>query len=262
MTQAVTIHAEDGIARVRLSRPEVLNAFDRDMAVALSEGLGPLAVDRSVRAVVLDGAGRAFCAGGNLAWVKSFPAGPGAALHQLAGLFHRSIVEIRRMDKPVVAAVNGVAAGAGFSLALACDFRVMDETAVLRQAYTAAGLSIDGGGTFTLPRLVGFARALEIAALDPKIDAETALAWGLVTRVAEAGRAEEEALALARDLTSRSLTSFAASKRLLSDGFDRPLEVQLEREREAIAACAVTPDGREGIAAFTEKRKPGFGQAE
>ncbi len=162
------------------------------------------------------------------------------------------------MDKPVIAAINGVAAGAGLSLVLACDFRVMSDVTFLRQAYTAAGLAIDGGGTFTLPRLVGSARALEIAAFDPAIDARRALEWGLVTRVVKEGLVMAEALAMAGDLMARSLTSFAWSKRLLRDSFERSLEVQLEREREAIATCAGLPDGREGIQAFIEKRKPAF----
>ncbi|MGA2074862.1 MAG: enoyl-CoA hydratase-related protein [Terriglobia bacterium] len=261
MSEAVQVDHEEGIAKILLNRPEALNALNDDMARKLSERLGAMAVDAEVRAIVLSGRGRAFCAGGDLRWVQEFPGGSAAGLHKLAGLFHRSIIEIRRMDKPVIAAINGVAAGAGFSLALACDFRVMAQGAVLRQAYTAAGLAIDGGGTFTLPRLVGLARALEIAAFDPTIDSLKALNWGLVTRVVEDSRVESEGVEMARDLIARSLTSFSWSKRLLSDSFDRPLEVQLEREREGIVTCAALPDGREGIRAFTEKRKPVFGQA-
>jgi 2-(1,2-epoxy-1,2-dihydrophenyl)acetyl-CoA isomerase len=125
--------------------------------------------------------------------VTSFPQGPAGAFHLLAARFHLAVLEIRRMAKPVVAAVNGVAAGGGFSLALACDFRVMAESAVLRQAYTSSGLSIDGGGTFTLPRLVGCARALEIVAFDAPIPAQQAAAWGLATKVVADGAAVDEA---------------------------------------------------------------------
>jgi 2-(1,2-epoxy-1,2-dihydrophenyl)acetyl-CoA isomerase len=259
MADALKVEILDGVAHVRLDRRAALNALDADLAVALAEGLGSLTLDRRVKAVILSGEGRAFCSGGDLRWALAFPGGAAAGLHHLAGAFHRSIVEIRRMPKPVIAAINGVAAGAGFSLALACDFRVMAEAAVLRQAYTTSGLSIDGGGTFTLPRLVGLARALEIAAFDPVIDARAALEWGLVNRVSQ--DAEAEAEAMARQLLGRSLTSFAWSKRLLGDAFDRPLEVQLERERAGIVACAGLPDGEEGIRAFTEKRKPVFGRA-
>lgn len=259
MTEAIHVDCRQGIATVALSRSEALNALNGEMARQLIDRLSALAVNGEAKVVVLTGHGRAFCAGGDLRWVRDRAGGPSAALHELAGIFHCSIAEIRRMDKPVIAAINGVAAGAGLSLALACDFRVMSERAVLRQAYTAAGLAIDGGGTFTLPRLVGSARALEIAAFDPVIDARKALEWGLVTRVAEEGQVVAEALAMAEDLMARSLTSFAWSKRLLRNSFERSLDLQLEREREAIATCAGLPDGREGIQAFIEKRKPSFG---
>ncbi len=262
MTDAVQVRLQEGIARILLNRPEALNAVDGDLARELAERLGTVSLSNEVKAVVITGKGRAFCAGGDLRWVREFPEGPDAGLHELAGIFHRSIIEIRQMDKPVIAAINGVAAGAGFSLALACDFRIMAEKAVLRQAYTSAGLSIDGGGSFTLPRLVGLGRALEIAAFDPVIESRQALEWGLVTRVVDEGRAEPEAVAVARDLMTRSLTSFAGSKRLLGDSFDRPLEVQLERERSSLVSCARLPDGREGIQAFTEKRKPVFGRSD
>jgi 2-(1,2-epoxy-1,2-dihydrophenyl)acetyl-CoA isomerase len=163
------------------------------------------------------------------------------------------------MKKPVVAAVNGVAAGGGFSLALACDFRVMDESAVLNQAYTSAGLCIDGGGTFTLPRLVGYARALEIAAFDKPISASRALDWGLVTTVVANGQALAEAVTMGRDLADRSLNSFAWTKKLITDSFNTPFEAQIEMERSALEACADHPDGQEGLKAFSEKRNPRFG---
>jgi 2-(1,2-epoxy-1,2-dihydrophenyl)acetyl-CoA isomerase len=163
------------------------------------------------------------------------------------------------MPKPVVAAINGPAAGGGFSIALACDFRIMEASATLRQAYTSNGLSIDGGGTFALPRLVGLARAMEIAAFDQPISAETALSWGLVTEVVEDGEGMKRAIQLVEDMKKRSLSSFAASKRLITDSFDTKFETQLEKERELLSWCADLPNGREGIAAFLEKRKPVFG---
>jgi len=162
------------------------------------------------------------------------------------------------MPKPVVAAINGLAAGGGFSLALGCDFRVMEAQAVLRQAYTSNGLSIDGGGTFSLPRLVGFARALEIAVFDGAIEAKKALDWGLVTEIAEQGGSVKRAILMVKEISERSLPSFAASKRLLTDSFDTPLEAQLEKERRALALCAATSEGREGVTAFVEKRRPVF----
>jgi 2-(1,2-epoxy-1,2-dihydrophenyl)acetyl-CoA isomerase len=167
-------------------------------------------------------------------------------------------VEIRRMPKPVVAAINGLAAGGGFSMALACDFRVMEASAVLRQAYTSNGLSIDGGGTFTLPRLVGFARALEIAAFDRPIEAEKAYSWGLVTEVVENGEGVKRAIELIEEMRKGSLSSFAASKKLMTDSFNTAFEAHLEKERDLLSWCAGQPNGREGIAAFLEKRKPVF----
>ncbi|MEW6265810.1 MAG: enoyl-CoA hydratase-related protein [Thermodesulfobacteriota bacterium] len=258
MSETVSLKLENGIGEIILNRPEAFNAFNLEIVEALAQRLMPLAHNQEIRALVISGAGRAFCAGGDLKWAASFPAGPPAAFHTLAGRFHQSIMEIRRLPLPVIAAVNGVAAGAGFSLALACDFRVMAQSAVLRQAYTSAGLCIDGGGTHSLPRLVGLAKALEIAAFDRPISAEQALAWGLATKVVPDGQALESAWNMARELAGLSLDSFRWAKRLLIDSFQTPLEVQLENERLGLTICAGRPDGREGMKAFTEKRKPKF----
>jgi 2-(1,2-epoxy-1,2-dihydrophenyl)acetyl-CoA isomerase len=162
------------------------------------------------------------------------------------------------MPKPVVAAINGLAAGGGFSMALACDFRVMEASATLRQGYTSNGLSIDGGGTFALSRMVGMAKAMEIAAFDRPISADQALQWGLVTKVTEDGGSVERAVALVNEINRIPLSSFAASKQLITDAFDTSFETQLEKEREFLARCADHPNGREGVAAFLEKRKPDY----
>lgn len=258
MSEPLRVERDGAIARVMLSRAAAYNALDMDMAVALAENFVTLAADRDVRAIVLSGEGKAFCAGGDLKWVLGFAQGPGAAFHELAARFHLAITAIRRMPKPVIAAVNGVAAGGGFSLALSCDFRVMAQSAVLRQAYTSSGLCIDGGGTFTLPRLVGLARALEIAAFDRPIASEQALAWGLATKVVKDGDALTEAMSMARELAKMSLHSFGLCKQLLGDSFSSPLETQLERERAGLSSCGAHRDGQEGLKAFTEKRKPAF----
>jgi 2-(1,2-epoxy-1,2-dihydrophenyl)acetyl-CoA isomerase len=258
MGETVKMEREGEAAVLTLSRPEAFNALSFQMAEELATAAVALARDETVKAVVITGAGKAFCAGGDLRWVSEHPGGHAAAFHQLAGRFHAAVIEVRRMGKPVIAAVNGVAAGAGFSLALACDFRVLARSARLLQAYTSAGLCIDGGGTFALPRLIGLARALEVAAFDAPISSEQALAWGLATKVVDDGAALPEALALARELCGRSINSFACTKRLLLESFTTSLETQLEREREGIAACGEHPHGREGIAAFLQKRKPVF----
>ncbi len=258
MSELVELKQYDTVAEVALNRPEAYNAFNYELVSQLATCLTALAPDDNVRGVVITGRGKAFCAGGDLKWALKHARGPGPAFHALASQFHLAVLEIRRMRKPVVAAINGVAAGGGFSLALACDFRVMDESAVLKQAYTSAGLCIDGGGTFTLPRLVGYARALEIAAFDKPISSSRALDWGLVTRVAADGQALAAATAMARDLARGSVNSFAWTKKLVTDSFNTPFETQIEIERAALEACADHHDGREGLAAFSEKRKPSF----
>ncbi len=259
MEESIELRVEDGIALVTLNRPKTYNAFDLPMVQLLADKLVSVALDPGVLGVVISGEGKAFSAGGDLKWINGYGENHGAAFHELAARYHQAILEIRRMPKPVVAAINGPAAGGGFSIALACDFRIMEASATLRQAYTSNGLSIDGGGTFALPRLVGLARAMEIAAFDQPISAETALSWGLVTEVVEDGEGMKRAIQLVEDMKKRSLSSFAASKRLITDSFDTKFETQLEKERELLSWCADLPNGREGIAAFLEKRKPVFG---
>ncbi len=258
MNDLVKISREAEIACVILNRPQAFNAFDLELLESFASQLITLAADPGVRGIVISGEGKAFCAGGDLKYALSSPAGPVAAFHKLASYFHQAIVEIRRMPKPVIAAVNGVAAGGGFSLALACDFRVMGESARLKQAYTSAGLSLDGGGSFTLPRMVGLARALEIAAFDRPISAAQALAWGLATKIVPDAQVLKEAMKMAQGLADISLNSFGWAKRLLTDAFDNAFEAHLERERRGLTSCAAHADGREGLRAFLEKRPPVF----
>ena len=258
MSDPVIMVQDDGIAQLILNRPEVFNAFDHDMVEHFSRHLIMLAVDDGVRGVVISGEGEGFCAGGDIKWASEFTLGPSVAFHKLAASFHQAILEIRRMPKPVVAAINGIAAGGGFSLALACDFRVMARSATLKQAYTSNGLCIDGGGTFTLPRIVGLARALEIAGFDAPISSEKALAWGLVTRVVNDGHGLEEAVKMAHSLSEGSLNSFGWSKQLLTDSFNTAFEAHIERERLGLCSCAEHRDGKEGMRAFLDRRKPVF----
>jgi 2-(1,2-epoxy-1,2-dihydrophenyl)acetyl-CoA isomerase len=258
MSDFIAMTQDDGIAKLILNRPAVFNAFDHDMVENLARHVVMLAVDDSVRGVVISGEGKGFCVGGDLKWISEFPLGPSVAFHKLSASFHQAILEIRRMPKPVIAAINGIAAGGGFSLALACDFRVMARSAILRQAYTSNGLCIDGGGTFTLPRIVGLARALEIAGFDAPISSEQALAWGLATRIVDDGHALEEAVNMAHELNNSSVNSFGWSKQLLTDSFNTAFEGHIERERLGLCSCAEHPDGKEGIRAFVDKRKPTF----
>jgi 2-(1,2-epoxy-1,2-dihydrophenyl)acetyl-CoA isomerase len=258
MGNCVTVERHGPVSLVRLNREASYNALELETARTLHESLVSLAVDRTVRAVVLTGSGRAFCSGGDLKWIAAFPKGAGAAFYELASRFHGAVLEIRRMEKPVIAAVNGVAAGGGFSLALACDFRVMSKRAILRQAYTSSGLCLDGGGTFSLPRIVGLARALEITAFDEPISAAKALTWGLVTKIVEDTQIISASLDMASALSDKSIHAFGVAKRLLTDSFDTSFEIQMENERRALVSCAEHQDGIEGLNAFVAKRSPSF----
>jgi len=258
MSDSILPQLHENILEIAINRPEAYNALNLDVMTMLSDALASAATDESIKGIMLTGKGKAFCSGGDLKWISQQVADAGSTLHRLAPQFHIAITEIRRMGKPVVAAINGIAAGGGFSLALACDFRVMAESTILRQAYTSSGLSIDGGGTFALPRLVGLARALEIAAFDQPISSAQALAWGLVTKVVPDDKVVEESLSMLQGLAKSALHSFAWSKRLLTESLDNTLETQLELERQGISDCARHPNGQEGIQAFVEKRKPIF----
>jgi len=258
MEDAIRKESRDQVTLLTLNRPEAYNAFDLPMVRGLAETLIHAATSPEVTGIVITGMGKAFCAGGSLKWVLDRGNDYGAAFHALAATYHQAIVEIKRMPKPVVAAINGLAAGGGFSMALACDFRVMETSAVLRQGYTSNGLSIDGGGTFALPRLVGLARAMEIMAFDRPISSEQALSWGLVTEIVEDGQSLNRAIELAAEIKRVPLTSFAACKKLMIDSFHTSFENQLERERDSLSWCADHPNGHEGIAAFLEKRKPTY----
>jgi 2-(1,2-epoxy-1,2-dihydrophenyl)acetyl-CoA isomerase len=258
MDQTVKAIVCGEVATVTFNRPKAYNAFDLDIIAVIAEHIINLAADDTIRSVVISGEGKAFCAGADLKAIDGWPEGPASAFHNMAARFHQLVLEIRRMSKPVIAAINGIAAGGGFSLALACDFRIMERSALLRQAYTSNGLSIDGGGTFTLPRLVGLARALEIAAFDRPISADQALKWGLITKIVDDGQALVEAQTMAEELAQSSLTSFSLAKELLTDSFSTSFETHLERERAALRTAAASKDGVEGVQAFLDKRKPVF----
>ncbi|MFH1885079.1 MAG: enoyl-CoA hydratase-related protein [Pseudomonadota bacterium] len=261
MEPKVEIVEHGTLREVALNRPGAYNAFDLPTITLLAGTLADLAADPTCEGVLISGRGKAFCAGGDLKWALAWPGGPAAAFHRLAAQFHAAVLEIRRMNKPVAAAIHGPAAGGGFSLALACDFRIMEKDAVLRQAYTSNGLCVDGAGTWTLPRLVGPARAMEILAFDPPIPAQKALEWGLITALAENGKSRETSLEILSRVAAGSLHAFGLSKRLLNESLDTPLEAQLEKEREGLASCAAQPEGMEGLSAFAERRKPDFVEA-
>lgn len=255
------IHVEiaGDIATVRLNRPKKYNALDAEMFGELHDAMCRLGFDEAIRAIILTGKGRAFCSGGDLEAIqKTDPDQPDRGFWKLAGKFHEGIKEIRAMQKPVIAAINGPAAGGGLSLALACDLRIMADNAFLKIGYIENGLSIDGGGSFSLPRLVGLGRAIEIAFLDEKIGAARALELGLVTRITAAEDLPEAALKLANRLAEMPTKALGRAKRLMSTSFDHSLEEQLDREREAISEAGASEEAQEGMRAFLEKRRPKY----
>lgn len=258
MDDVVLLSVEDTIATLTLNRPDAFNAINEPLMDAFSTILDRVLYDDGVRGIVLVGAGMAFCAGGDLKALLNAPEGSGPAFYRLAGKFHDTVLKLRRVAKPVVAAVNGAAAGGGFSLALAADFRVMGASAKMKCAYRSAGLTLDGGGSWALPRLVGTGKALEIMAIDAPITADEALAWGLAHRVVPDADVLTTAQTLCGEIAAGSLHAYGWGKRLILQSMDTGLEKQLEDERVGISTCGAHPEGQEGMSAFAEKRTPKF----
>ena len=247
------------ILTITLNRPHVLNALDLGMAEALMQELLKAAKNPAIRAVVLTGAGRAFCSGGDLKFAyQANPEVPGDSFLALTATLHVCIEEIREMSKPVIAAINGPAVGAGLFLALACDLRVMAKSAYLKQSNTTYGLSMPAGGTFILPRLLGLGRALEIALLDEPISSAEAYNLGLATRLVADEHLSTAAQQLAARVAQMPIDTLGRVKRLMNDSFDSTLSEQLAAERQTIAKTANSAEGREGVTAFLQKRQPSY----
>jgi 2-(1,2-epoxy-1,2-dihydrophenyl)acetyl-CoA isomerase len=247
-----------GVLRLTLNRPSRLNALDDELLDALGVALEVARDDAAVRCVLLTGAGRGFCAGADLAAGLLLGAERSVAVRErLQRLYAPIILGIRELEKPVVAAVNGVAAGAGMSLALACDLRVCAESASFIQAFVRIGLVPDAGSTFFLPRLVGMARAAEMAMLGDAVSAEEALRMGLVNRVVPDGVLLGEAVGLAERL-ARGPRSVGLAKRALNLALGSDLRGQLAHEEDLQALAIATDDAVEGVTAFVEKRAAEF----
>jgi 2-(1,2-epoxy-1,2-dihydrophenyl)acetyl-CoA isomerase len=248
--------SRDGaLQTITLNRPEVLNAFNAAMHSALQAALKDAARDDEVRAVVVTGAGRGFCVGQDL---TEFRDAPGDIADRLRAGYHPTILALRSLEKPVLAAVNGPAAGAGLSLALACDIRVAADSASFVPAFVSIGLVPDSGGTFFVRRLLGYARAFEWLATGRKLTAAEAHAWGLVSEVVEADKLAERTAGLASELAAMPTRAIGMTKRLLDAAETATLEEQLELEAQLQSAATKTGDFREGVAAFLEKRPPRF----
>ncbi|HEV8716653.1 MAG TPA: enoyl-CoA hydratase-related protein [Candidatus Binatia bacterium] len=248
----------DHIARITLNRPEAANALNLEMSKDLMHAALQCSEDPNIRAVIITGAGRMFSGGGDL---KSFAAqGEHMPYHlkEVTTYLHAAVSRFTRMDASVIAAVNGTAAGAGLSLVCSCDLVLAAESAKFTMAYTRVGLTPDGSSTYFLPRIVGLKRALELTLTNRLFSAQEAQEWGIVTKVVPDANLQTEADALAAQLASGAIGALGAAKRLLHSGWNETLETQMELEAQAIAVRAHTADGREGIAAFLEKRAPQF----
>lgn len=249
----------ESICRITLDRPEKLNAFSGTMREDLLAALRAAEADPAVRCVVITGAGRAFCSGGDVEFMASLQRdGDEERFRGLLEAGRNIIVTIASMTRPVVAAVNGVAAGAGCNLALACDLRIASEHARFSESFVRIGLHPDWGGTFTLPRRVGRSRAFELMATGRMIDAEEALRIGLVDRVVPEGELAAETDVLAAALAAAPPLAIAGLKRALAASEENGLDAQIALETEQQLRCFRSKDAAEGMAAFFEKRKPAF----
>jgi 2-(1,2-epoxy-1,2-dihydrophenyl)acetyl-CoA isomerase len=256
--QFITCALTEGVATITLDRPEVLNALNRAMALELQLTLGAVAKDPAVRAVLLTGNGRAFCAGQDLS--EAVP--PSGLLPDIGDIVRDSynpIVRLlRSIEKPVICAVNGVAAGAGANLAIACDILIAAEEAAFIQSFAKIGLIPDTGGTFFLPRLVGLHRATAMMMLGERVTAARAREIGIVHEVVPHSVLGETAFSLARSLASQATRGLGLTKRALNRSLSNNLDAQLEFEEELQREAGGTKDYEEGVRAFLEKRKPEF----
>lgn len=254
--EPVRLAIEHAVAVVTLDRPQVLNAIDAHMARSLAAAIARIAQDGTVRALLLRGEGRAFCAGGDVA--RFVEGDPAAAIEAIIDPLHAALRALDALKLPTLAAVQGPAAGAGFSLALACDLCIAAEDAVFTLAFARIGISPDSSSTYRLPRIVGTRKALELAMLAEPVRAPEALALGLVNRVVPSADLASEAMALARRLAQGPTAAHARIKHLVGRSLGNDLSAQLDLEREAFLAGTRTADFKEGAEAFLAKRPARF----
>ena len=258
MTDLVRIDREGGVARVTLNRPDIGNAIDVPLARALMEAAIACDEDTSVRCVLITGAGRMFCVGGDINAFGGSGTKFSSLLKEITAYLHMAVSRFARMQEPLVTAVNGPAAGAGLALALLGDVALASRAAKFNTAYAGIGLSPDGGTTWLLPRLVGLRRAQELVLIGRRLSAEEAAEIGLVTRVVEPAALEAEAAAVAAQLAAGPTRGLGRARALLLSSLQTSLEEQLELESRAIAASGADKEGQEGVAAYAAKRRPDF----
>lgn len=255
--ETVDVSVEQGVARVVMNRPDALNALNMQLKEELAEVWRALADSSEVRAVLLTGAGRAFSTGGDIKQMDP-DRGPEVTRQRMAKLLRDTVIPLARLDKPVLAAVNGHAHGLGLSLALACDIVYAAQSAVLSMAFTRVGLAPDGGASYFLPRLVGLSRAKELMFTGRRLSAQEALELGLVSRVLPDEQLMPAAGDLAAELAAGATVAIGAAKRLLNESSMHTIEEMSELEAFGQAVAMSSDDHREGIAAFAERRKPEF----
>jgi 2-(1,2-epoxy-1,2-dihydrophenyl)acetyl-CoA isomerase len=259
-SDVLVVEQQGAVLILTMDRPDTLNALNRQLMLDLRAAFDAAASDASVRCVVLTGAGRGFSSGADLSDLQSMYAGPEPPSlgPYVRDLYSPLVLAIRRIEKPVIAALNGVAAGAGASIALACDLRLASERASIVEAFVRVGLIPDTGGTSILPLLVGLAKASELAFTGAKVDADEALRLGLVNRVVPADDLVSSTLAWAQELAALPTRAIGLTKRGFNQSLLPHLEAQLELEAQLMEEAGRTSDHREGVMAFLEKRKPAY----
>jgi 2-(1,2-epoxy-1,2-dihydrophenyl)acetyl-CoA isomerase len=258
--EPVTLTVEDRVATLTLNRPEAANALDPSVLHAFRDHAESLDERDDVGVVLLKAAGKNFSVGGDLRFMHDAGDDVADAIYGLASTMHAGILALAEQDAPVISVVRGAAAGGGMSLEIAADLVLAAETAHFTVAYTAIGFSMDGGGSWTLPRIVGSRKAMELALLNERLTAARAQELGIVTRVVPDDELDAEAQQLAERLAHGPIGAHGAIKRLLRCSSVRSLEQQLSDEAHTIAGLAAAPDGREGVLAFLDKRAPHFGE--
>jgi len=259
MYEHLLVSETEGILTITLNRPDKLNAFVGHMRRDLAEALEHAGSDRNVKVVIITGAGRAFCAGGDVAFMAELMQRRNSEeFSRILGAGRRVILAIRQTTKPVIASINGPASGAGCNLALACDLRIASTTATFSQSFARVGLHPDWGGTYFLPRLVTPNKACEMFFLGDSIDAAEAARLGIVNRVVAPEELEAETLQLAQRLCAAPPIALAAAKQAVYVSHDSDLDEMLRYETEAQLRCFESDDGHEGVQAFLEKREPKF----
>jgi 2-(1,2-epoxy-1,2-dihydrophenyl)acetyl-CoA isomerase len=256
MTAFIKLEIEGSVLKITLNRPDKFNSFNREMALQLQEALDNAATNKAIRAVYLTGEGKAFCAGQDLSEAID-ASGPG--IERIVREHYNPIIQkIRTLEKPVVCAVNGVAAGAGANIALACDIVIAGTSVAFIQAFSKIGLIPDSGGTFFLPRLIGFGKASALMMLGDKVSATDAEKMGMIYKVVDDANLQTEAMTIAKTVSDMPTKAMGFTKRLLNESLENTLEKQLEYEADIQVQATLTYDYTEGVNAFLEKRKPVF----